>query len=178
MGMKDVKHLLEGGRPNSLGNTVFVVEMVLADRPLFEQLFNCYFCNDELVRLRVSNALKRLVEIDKNLILPYVGRLINEVALIEQPSVQWTLAQLFQRVQADMSTDQVESATELMKKNLSAHTDWIVLTTTMDTLVRWSAKDKSLALWLVPHLERLSKDSRRSVAGRAIKSLKRLSTGI
>jgi hypothetical protein len=34
---------LKGGHPNSLGETVIIVEEVLAHPNRFEELFNCYF---------------------------------------------------------------------------------------------------------------------------------------
>jgi len=55
--MNDFEKRLKGGHPNSLGNTIEVVEEVLAKNDLFNELFNCYFSNDEVVRLRTSNAM-------------------------------------------------------------------------------------------------------------------------
>ena len=56
--MKNFEQRLTGGHPNSLGNTIEVVNEVLKDEKLFDELFNCYFSRDEIVRLRVSNAMK------------------------------------------------------------------------------------------------------------------------
>ena len=56
------EHMLSGGHPNSLGNTVEVVEIVLSDRFLLENLYNCYLSQDEVVRLRTSNAMKRICQ--------------------------------------------------------------------------------------------------------------------
>lgn len=52
--------MLAGGKPNSLGPTVQVVDLVLADRARLGELFDAYGSDDELVRLRVSSALKRV----------------------------------------------------------------------------------------------------------------------
>jgi len=43
----------------------------------------------------------------------------------------------------------------------------------METLANWGNTDAELMEWLVPHLERLSKDERKSVAKRAAKLLKK-----
>ncbi len=56
--MKNFENRLKGRHPNSLGNTIEIVEEVLADYKLFDELFNCYFSEDETVRLRTSNAMK------------------------------------------------------------------------------------------------------------------------
>ena len=52
--------MLTGGHPNSLGRTVEVVEMVLANPDRFDELFNCYKSDNAVVRLRTSNAMKRI----------------------------------------------------------------------------------------------------------------------
>ncbi len=160
-----------GGHPNSLGNTVEVVATVLKRPERFEELFNCYFSEDEVVRLRVSNAMKRIGKEQKALLVPYIDRFLDVISTIEQASTQWTLAQLFLLLEHDLSALQLRKAKELLIKNLGRYDDWIVLNTTMETLGRWAKKDAKLKQWLIPQLERLSKDQRKSVHGRAKKIL-------
>lgn len=167
--MKNFEERLKGGHPNSLGNTVEVVEEVLEKNELFGELFQCYFSNDEVVRLRTSNAMKRIGKADKTILIPYIDRLLTEIAQINQASAQWTLAQLFLLLEKDMSYNQIAKATDIMKDNLEKHDDWIVLNQTMATLARWAKKDTSLKDWLIPQLERFSADTRKSVSGRAKK---------
>ncbi len=162
---------LKGGHPNSLGNTIEVVEEVLADHNLFDELFNCYFSNDEVVRLRVSNAMKRVCKEEKNMLIPYIGRFLTEIADIDQASTQWTLAQLFQVLEKDMEAVQVEQAKIIMKENLEHHHDWIVLNQTMETLGQWAKKDEGLKAWLKPQLQRLAGDKRKSVSKKASKTV-------
>lgn len=90
--MQGFEQRLTGGHPNSLGNTVAVVEAVLDQPELFNELFNCYFSHDEVVRLRTSNAMKRICKANKSLLLPYLDRFLTEISQIDQPSTQWTLA--------------------------------------------------------------------------------------
>lgn len=160
---------LSGGHPNSLGNTEKVVEQVLSHPELFEELFNCYFSVDEVVRLRTSSALKRIAKREKKMLMPYLDRLQQEIAAIDQASVHWTLAQLFELYEEELSPTQHQKALEIMKNNLANHRDWIVLNQTMATLCLWSAKDEKLKEWVIPQLERLQKDTRKSVAKRALK---------
>ncbi|MEO0570921.1 MAG: hypothetical protein AAF039_04390 [Bacteroidota bacterium] len=174
--MGDFEKRLTGGHPNSLGNTVEVVEDVLANHKLFEELFNCYFSDDEVVRLRVSNAMKRISKANKALLLPYIERFLNEIPQIDQASTQWTLSQLFLQLEKDMNPTQKENALAIMKNNLAHHKDWIVLCQTTETLGRWAKKDKGLKSWLLPHLQRLRKDSRNSVSKKAQKTLVALET--
>jgi hypothetical protein len=172
--MPNFENRLKGGHPNSLGNTVELVEEVLADSSLFDELFACYASDDEVVRLRTSNAMKRIAKSNRQILLPYIDRFLAEISTIQQASAQWTLAQLFGMLEKDMSDTQIAQATQIMKDNLANQQDWIVLNQTMDTLARWSKKDRELEVWLIPYLKRLSTDSRKSVAKKANKILDRI----
>ncbi len=173
--MGEFEKLLTGGHPNSLGNTIQVVTMVLENPKRFDELFNCYFSSDEVVRLRVSNAMKRIGKEKSSLLVPYIDRFLDDVAKIDQASTQWTLAQLFLTLEKNLSKKHLRKAKELLTHNLAHHKDWIVLNTTMETLTHWSTTDEKLKKWLHPHLERLQGDSRKSVSGRAKKMLAKIS---
>lgn len=172
--MANFKQRLTGGHPNSLGCTIEVVEEVLQDNSLFQELFECYFSEDEVVRLRTSNAMKRIGKSKKALLVPYIDRFQSEIAKINQASTQWTLSQLFATLENEMSEPQIERAKTIMKSNLETHDDWIVLNTTMDTLGKWSGKDEQLKDWLLPKLEIIKNDKRKSVSAKANKLLKQL----
>ncbi len=169
---QEFEDMLTGGHPNSLGRTIEVVDLVIADPGRFEDLFCCYYSEDEVVRLRTSNAMKRVEAVRHDLLVPYIDRFLDEVGPLDQASAQWTLAQLFDRLSDELNDQQRDKALALMKRNLETHQDWIVLNATIETLSNWAKEDSSLAQWLRPHLERLSKDSRKSVAARASKKLK------
>ena len=127
--------MLTGGHPNSLGRTVEVVELVLADRKKLTDLYQCYFSEDEVVRLRVSSAMKRVTTAHPEWTMDYMDGLQSEIAAIDQASTQWTLAILF-----DLTVP----------------------------LLSPSQKQRSLDK---PQFERLTKDTRKSVSGRAQKFL-------
>ena len=173
--MESFEQTLTGGHPNSLGRTVEVVEIVLADQARFEELYRCYFSEDEVVRLRTSNGIKRVAKVELAWLVPYIDRLLTEIAEIDQASTQWTLADLFGMLAGLMNEGQRERAEAHLKHNLATHNDWIVLNSTMKTLGAWAKRDEGLRHWLVPHLERLSGDRRKSVAKRAGKLLSALS---
>jgi hypothetical protein len=161
--------LLTGGHLNSLGRTVEVVETVLADRSRLRELLDTYASADEVVRLRVSSALKRIAAVEHEWLVPHLDELIESVGQLDQASAQWTLAQLFLRYSDDLSSQQRSGALALMKRNLEHHTDWIVLNHTMETLAQWSLSDAELREWLRPQLDRLTNESRASVARRAVR---------
>lgn len=168
------EEMLTGGHPNSLGRTIEVVEAVLAEPGRFDELFECYSSTNEVVRLRVSSAMKRVEAARHDLLLPYIDRFIKEIGALDQASAQWTLAQLFERLAGDLSDTQRAAALEIMKRNLAHHQDWIVLNHTTETLAKWAEEDPALKAWLLPQLKRLCSDPRKSVAKRAEKKLRHL----
>jgi hypothetical protein len=168
--------LLTGGHPNSLGRTLEVVDFVLADPSRLEALYQCYFSTDEVVRLRVSNAMKRITLAHPDWVVTYIDRLISEISLIKQASTQWTLAQLFLELQAHLTPAQRTATIAIMQRNLTEWHDWIVLNQTMMTLTAWAKDDDALKDWLMPQLARLQDDPRTSVAKTALKCLKALTS--
>ncbi|NQU38304.1 MAG: hypothetical protein HQ526_12035 [Actinobacteria bacterium] len=162
---------LTGGHPNSLGSVPEVVDDVLADRSLLAELYQCYFSEDEVVRLRVSSSMKRVTIEHPDWTIEFMDGLQSDIAAIDQASTQWTLALLFNLTRDQQNAEQRERSIEIMKHNLANSDDWIVLNTTMQVLYEWSRDDPQLAQWLVPRLERLAGDRRKSVATRATKLL-------
>lgn len=169
--MNKLEMMLMGGHPNSLGRTLEVVALVLKRPARLKDLYACYGSEDETVRMRVSNAMKRIEKERRDLIVPYIDKFLNEVSAINQPSAQWTLAQLFLRLAPEMSPAQLKQAEKILKRNLAKSDDWIVLTMTTETLVKWATKSAPLRRWLKPHLTRLAIDTRKAVAKKAQKSL-------
>lgn len=172
--MNDFEKMLLENPGNSLGRTIEVVDSVLKDPGRFDELYQCYFSDNEWVRLRVSNGVKRVGLERLDVLVPYIDKFLGEISDIDQPSTQWTLSKLYLMLEDEMSAKQKQQATELMKKRLK-HDDWIVLNNTMETLFAWAKKDKDLKKWLLPQLNTLSKDSRKSVARRAQKYSEALS---
>ncbi len=166
--------MLKGGHPNSLGRTAEAVDIVLADRARLSELFAAITDPDEVVRLRVGDALEKVCREQPGWFVTHVDRLLSDFGQIEQPSVQWHVAQMLQHLRSDLTDGQAQQATELLQRNLSASVDWIVLNVTMDVLTEWVTRDAPLANWLVPELNRLRQDKRKSVAKRASKRLAEL----
>jgi hypothetical protein len=163
--------MLEGGHHNSLGRTEEVVVVVLADPARLDELFSCLGHGDELVRMRAGDALEKVCRGRPGWFEPHVEQLLGVVGQIEQPSVQWHVAQMLQRLRGRLSEEQARRATELLRRNLIRSTDWIVLNVTMDVLAEWARDDPALAAWLAGELRRLRGDGRKSVAKRASKRL-------
>lgn len=158
---------LTGGHHNSLGNTLQVAEQVIAKRTLLPELIETYASEDEVVRLRVSSALKRVARERPDWIHEEINTIMNWVERLKQPSAQWSVGQMFLSIGPKLTPDERERAIALMKTHIETSQDWIVLNHTMETLAQWAHDDHDLEEWLVPHLARFAEDSRKSVAKRA-----------
>lgn len=172
---EELEPMLTGGHPNSLGRTEEVVDLVLADRGRLGDLYDCYSSTDEVVRLRVSSAMKRVTIAHPDWMMDFMDRLQGDVAAIDQASAQWTLALVFDLTRDLLSDEQRSRAVEIMQKNLAEHDDWIVLNNSMKVLGAWADDDEDLRSWLRPHARRLAEDPRKSVASNARKLLRRVS---
>ena len=187
---KTIEERLTGGHPNSLGETVSVAEDVLQDssRQLFNELCRTYSSDDEVVRLRVSSALKRICGLHRDSLsvntqpkpewlLERFDWLIHDIGWnLDQPSAKWSIAQIVQELRTKITEKQRNEAIELLKHNLETESDWIVQNTTADTLTDFAANDSRLKAWLVPRLNKMKKDNRKSVSSKAVKLLNRLNT--
>ena len=165
---------LTGGHHNSLGNTVAVAEQVNADRSLLPELINTYASEDEVVRLRVSSALKRVAWEHPDWIHAEIDSIIEWVERLQQPSAQWSVGQMLLAIGPQLSTAERDRAVALMKSHIEGSSDWIVLNHTMETLAQWAMEDPELEAWLVPHLSIFATDSRKSIAKRAQRLLGKL----
>lgn len=166
--------MLTGGHPNSLGKTEQVVGIVLADHGRLNELFAAVADPDEVVRMRVGDALEKVCREQPDWFVPHIDHVLDVLGAVDQPSVQWHVAQMLQHLRGDLSAAQEQRAKRLLQRNLSTSTDWIVLNVTMDVLTEWATRDPSLTCWLRPELERLHHDQRRSVAKRATMRLAQL----
>jgi hypothetical protein len=118
--------------------------------------------------------MKRVTIAHPDWTMDYMDRLQSDVAAIDQASIQWTLALIFDLTRDLMSDEQRCRAAEIMQRNLANHDDWIVLNNTMKVLGVWADDDEGLRSWLRRHARRLAEDPRGSVASNARKLLKRL----
>lgn len=70
------------------------------------------------------------------------------------------MAQILQHLRGDLPDEQAQRAAELLQRNLTHSSDWIVLNVTMDVLAEWAKCNRALAGWLRRELERLCRDQR------------------
>lgn len=163
------------GNSNTLGRTEEVTSIVLEDPSRASEVYDLFFQDDEWVRLRAASASKRLWRADPDLFAPFIAGWIEKVSAIEQPSSQWTFAQMCEECDHLLTSEQRNQAIKIVTGYLETNDDWMVLNSSMSALAAWAQTRPDLATAIRPHLERLAKDPRKSVAGRATKALKSLS---
>jgi len=169
--MSTFEEMLTGGHPNSLGRTEEVVDIILKDKKKLEDLYQTYFSDDAVVRLRVSSSMKRICKTHPDWLVPYVDKFISEISKIDQASTQWTFAQLMMDLDSRLTGEQRKNVIAILKNNLQESDDWIVLNTTMEALAKQAKNNENLKTWLLPQLRNLAKDKRNSVNKRANKFL-------
>lgn len=173
MAINTFESLLTGGHPNSLGNTLDVVEEVLSDRNKLSDLIACWKSEDEVVRLRVQNAVKRVAKEHPDWAADFLPDFLTWISKINQASTKWCLSTLFMWLDEYMDDKQKVKAIVIMKSNLH-YDDWIVQNTTSESLTYYAMKDIKLKQWLIPELEILTKSKHKSVAKRALKYIEEL----
>lgn len=162
---------LSGGHPNSLGNTEAVVARVREDENLLDELISTYSSEDEVVRLRVSSAIKRVTLSHPHWVMSRLREIESWVDTLAQPSAQWSLSQDYLELSPLLSDQQRRGAIERMKGFLSSSNDWIVINHTLETLGQWARQDPSLRDWLMPRLHNYAREPRKSIAVRAHRHL-------
>jgi hypothetical protein len=71
---------------------------MLADPGQFRLLFDAMLGPDPVARMRAADAVEKLTRRRPDLLQGLEGRLLSEVAAIEQKEVRWHLAQLLPRL--------------------------------------------------------------------------------
>ena len=159
---------LSGGDPRTLGNVDEVVDTILTEPRRLDELIGAVLdCDDEIVRMRAGDALEKVCRAQSSLLQPHVSLLLGEMAGIDQPSVQWHVAQMLGQVR--LTAAQRSRAVRLMNKNLDESTDWIVLNCSLDTLAGLARQDPTLAEDLRRALRRHEHSDLKSLANRARK---------
>ena len=127
-----VEALLTGGHPRSLRNAGIVIDAASRQPERLEELVQCVFSADEIVRMRASDALEKVCRSHPRLVQRFVPRLLAEMSRIEQPSVRWHLAQILAEVPLDEG--QQAQAITVLEHNLDTCGDWIVTNCTLEAL--------------------------------------------
>lgn len=167
-----IEPLLRSGNPRSLGRTEEVVKLVLEDYSRLGELFGCLFIEDEIVRLRASDALEKICRQNPDWFKLYIGRLLAEVSQINQPSVQWHLAQMIGEI--NLSSIEKDQATKILFGNLRRDNDWIVINYSLESLANFAKTDDKTKQKLLKQLNKFQNSRYKSIASRSKRLLREL----
>lgn len=156
--------IIRGGDKRSLKGVDETVQLVLANPEKLSELYNCLFYDDEIVKMRASDALEKICRQRPDLLEPYLDKLIDDVAQVKQPSIQWHLAQIFSEVK--LSSRQKESAIKIMRDNLDKMDDWIVVNLTLESLANFVRKGDISETEFGMILEKFQRSRHKSVVSR------------
>lgn len=160
--------LLVGGKSNSLGRVTDVIDIVLDDRTKLDELYLCMFNDDPWVKMRASDAFEKVCRHHPDWIEPYVDRFPEGIAVSQQASVQWHLAQIYRQV--NLTDKQREFAIGWLKGLLSSPSiDWIASANSMDTLFYFYQQGFVARKDIMPLLEVQQRHKSKSVIKRADK---------
>ena len=162
---------MSGGNKRKLNNQP-VIEAVRHDPAKVGELFECVIDEDDYVRMRASDALEKVCRSDPSIVQPLKTRVLHEMSVIDQPSVQWHYAQIVDQLQ--LNPQETAEVIRKLQSNFETYDDWITRSITMEVLGNFAVHDDALRAYLMPKLEELTKDRRVSISTRAQKVLKRL----
>lgn len=169
----DIESALTGGDPRSLGNTELVVLHVLDHPQQLDELFACLFQEDEVIRMRASDALEKICRVHPDWCEPLKKDLFTRVSKIKQPSVQWHFAQIMSQI--SLTSAEQKRAVTIMKDNLDSSDDWIVQNLTLESLAVFARKKVLDDQEYIDMLIRFKDSDHKSVAKRCEKLLKEFS---
>lgn len=164
-----IEVLLTGGDPRGLRNPVIVVDAASRLPERLAELVDCVFSSDEVVRMRASDALEKVCRDHPDLLRPFVPRLLGEMSLIEQASVQWHLAQILSEVELDEA--QRATAITILERNLDTCSDWIVTNLKLEALATFARSSPAVRARLTERLRHYQHSPPKSVSSRARKLL-------
>jgi hypothetical protein len=165
-----IREQLSGGNPRALQNVDEVVALVLARPDRVDELIRCIVeGDDQTVRMRASDALEKAVRARPALLQPHVPTLLGSMSRIDQPSVQWHVAQMLGHI--PLTPRRQVQAVRILSRYLDRSTDWIVLNCSLDTMAVLARRDAGLFGLLREHLRRFEHSSYRSLSSRARKLL-------
>lgn len=160
-----IRESLSGGNPRTLHNVESVVALVLAEPDRLDELIRCVLdSDDEIVRMRASDALEKVCRERPSLLQPHAA-LLGAMSQIDQPSVQWHVAQMLGHIH--ITARQRVRAAVILRRNLDESSDWIVLNWSLQTLAELARTDTDLIEPLREYLRDFEHSSYKSLVKRA-----------
>jgi hypothetical protein len=162
---------LQGPDRRSIGRSEEVVGDVLADPGQFQRVFDAMLAPDPLVRMRAADAIEKITRRRPDLLRGLEGRLLTEVAAIDQQEVRWHVAQLVPRLAL---TPRQRTRAVAILHGLLDDDSRIVRTFAMQALADLAEDDQQLRRRVLPLLAELTRTGTPAMRSRGRKLLTRL----
>jgi hypothetical protein len=168
--MTRVIRLLSGGDRRSIGRVAEVVDLVEQNPSFFHQVIEAFEVDDEVVRMRASDALEKLTRNHPEWIAPYAEAVWNAVGS-DLKEVRWHVAQMLPRVAQTPASKR--RAMDVLTAYISDPSS-IVRTCAMQSLADLSVDDANLRRNVVQVIHDLVESGTPAMKSRGRKLLKRL----
>jgi hypothetical protein len=169
--MDKIKKLLSGNDRRSIGSSNEVVTMVNKNEKLFDELFNCLYSDDKIIRMRAADAIQKIVESKQAIIKDYKDAVLNEISKIEQQEVRWHVAQLIPHL--GLTAADTIIAFKFLNEYLKDNSK-IVITFSMQALADLIVVNPSLKTKVIGIIEWQMKKGSPAILSRGRKLLKKL----
>lgn len=118
---------------------VFEVTQTVLHAPLrCAELVELLYDGDDSIRHRAGNALEKIAAVRPELVTPFADKLLSDISTINQPAVQWHLAQIFTEIR--LTATQAKQAVAILERNMQTTTDWIVQNLTLEALAYFTLR--------------------------------------
>lgn len=162
---------VQGSDRRSIGRSEEVVGDVLADPGQFRLVFDAMLARDPVVRLRAADAVEKITRRRPDLLRGLEGRLLTDVAAIDQQEVRWHVAQLLPRLA--LTPPQRTQAVAILSGFLEDDSR-IVRTFAMQALADLAEGDEQLRRRVLPLLAELTRTGTPAMRSRGRRLLTRL----
>lgn len=168
-----IEETIFGGDPRSIKGVDKVVKFVLKNPTKLNELFDCVNSNDDIVRMRASDALEKICKQKPDWFVKYKDQLLNDWPKIKQASVQWHLAQILGEI--SLNEDETKQAINILLNHFKITNDWIVINLSLKSLASFTRKGSLTKEEFVEILNNQRSSSHKSVVSRVNKLLKEFS---
>lgn len=97
--MNKIQKLLKKGDLRTTGKSGEVVKLALSNPSIFKDIVNAILSDDPGIRMRASDAAKKITHIHSEWLYPYKKLFLDKISKINQQEVRWHTAQMLPRLQ-------------------------------------------------------------------------------
>ena len=169
--INSILELLAGGDRRSIGRSDEVVQLVLQQPGKFAELFQGFYIDDPVIRMRTADAIEKITAVNPQLLFPYKQAILDMVDQISQIEVQWHLTQIIPRLPLDQK--EIGKSYSSIEKYLESSSA-IVRAFSLQCLFDLSKKDPGYINVTKKHLETELQNPSKAIQSRCRNLLKEI----